>query len=73
MKCAKNRWLMQKDIKPLYAVEAYRVFTGSEKGGSLTNFWFVRWEDRFVRLDTDWELTEEQMGIIAERLLNCAE
>ena len=65
--------LIEVDASSWNAVEAYRVYTGSDEGGALTNNWYIRWEDRFVRLSADWELTEEQMGLIAEKLLNFAE
>lgn len=61
--------LQARDPEPWNAIEACRVvYEGGGEGA-----WYIRWEDRFVRLSADWELTEEQMGIIAEKLLHCAE
>ena len=61
------RRLEKLDAASWKAEEAYRAFDrdGNEKE------WLVRWKDRFVRLTADWELTEEQMSILAERFLNC--
>ena len=62
---------------PLYASwraeEAYREWIGSDEGGNFSSTWFIRWEDRFVRLTAYRELTEEQMGIIAQSLLQWKE
>jgi hypothetical protein len=61
--------LQERNPEPWNAIEACRVvYEGGGEGA-----WYIRWEDRFVRLSADWELTEEQMGIIAEKLLHCAE
>jgi len=60
--------LIAADPAPWGAEEAYREWIGSDEGGNFSSTWFVRWEDRFVRLTAYRELTEAQMGIIAERL-----
>lgn len=61
--------LVEMDPTPWGAEEVYREYTGSEEGGDFTYTWLIRWEDRFIRLTAYWELTEEQMEIIAEMLL----
>jgi len=63
------RYLEERDPTPWKAVEAQR---SCNRDGEQQE-WLIRWEDRFVRLSADWELTEEQMGIIAEKLRNYAE
>lgn len=60
--------LVKMDPAPWGALEAYRVWCGSDEGGDFTNVWLVRWEDRFVRLTPYWELTPEQMAIAGEQL-----
>ena len=47
------------------AQEAYYVSDGREQGGQ----WLICWEDRFLRLTVDWNLTEQQMEIIGEQIL----
>lgn len=56
--------LVPVDPAPWGAEEAYREFYGAD----FSYTWFIRWEDRFVRLSAYWELTEEQMAIIGEKL-----
>ena len=56
------------DPAPWNAQEAYREFFGAEFGYT----WLIRWGNRFVRLTAYWELTEEQMGIIAKELCQFA-
>lgn len=60
--------LVTMDPDPWGAEEAYREWIGSDEGGNFSSTWFIRWKDRFVCLTAYRELTEEQMGIIAERL-----
>ena len=47
------------DAEAVYAQYLDQKFTGSR---------LIRWEDRFVWLELDWEPTPEQMQIIAEKL-----
>ena len=61
--------LREEATAPWNAEEAYRIVY--QDGGE--GDWLIRWEDRFVRLTADWELTEEQMGRIAASFLNYAE
>ena len=60
--------LVTMDPDPWGAEEAYREWVGSDEGGNFSFTWFIRWKDRFVCLTAYRELTEAQMGIIAERL-----
>ena len=62
--------LVEIDPTPWRAAEAYRVYSGGEPGYT----WYVRWEDRFVRLTAYWELTADQMAVIGEKLhaVSCA-
>ena len=60
--------LIAMDPAPWGAVEAYREWFGSEEGGDYSYTWFICWEDRFVQLTPYWELDEDEMGIIAEKL-----
>ena len=63
------RYLEEQDPEPWSAVEAQR---SCNRDGEQQE-WLIRWEDRFVRLTADWELTEEQMKIIAGRILDYGE
>lgn len=62
--------LVEIDPAPWNAQEAYREYMSPVSPGYT---WLIRWEDRFIRLTAYWELTEEQMGVIAKCCLNCAD
>jgi len=57
--------LVAVDPAPWQADEAYQQYRDREPN----RIWLIRWGNRFVKLDLDWEPTPEQMQIIAEKLL----
>ncbi len=52
------------DATPWLAEEAYQLHFS----GGILNKYFLCYEDRIVEIDFDWEPTEEQMRIVAEKL-----
>lgn len=52
------------DAAPWLAKEAYQLHFS----GGILNKYFLCYEDRIVEIDFDWEPTEEQMKIVAEKL-----
>lgn len=52
------------DAAPWHAQEVYQLYRGSES----TNEYLLCYEDRFVNIDFDWELTAEQMAIVGQKL-----
>jgi len=56
--------LVAVDPTPWGAKEAYREFYGAD----FSYTWFIRWEDRFVRLSAYWEMTEAHMAMIGQML-----
>lgn len=69
MEMPRYQHLEEQDPAPWKALEAQRIIDIDGNAGG----WLIRWEDRFIRLNADWELTAQQMGHIADAILNCAE
>ena len=52
------------DPVPWSAEAAYQLYAGD----MARNCYLLCWEKRLVKLETDWDLTEEQMALAAEKL-----
>jgi len=61
---SERRRYVEVDATPWKAKEAYRVYSGED----AWNQYLICWDDYMVVFCPEWELTEEQMQIVAERL-----
>ena len=59
-----KRRLEEIDTEPWRAKAAYQVYIGDE----AENTYIICWDGCIVEMDAGWQLTKQQMGIIAEKL-----